>query len=63
MAEPLTLSASLVSAGDQFGQIARRFDLAVAGQAEPETNPVNENIIEAALMAFTRRRTTPGCAN
>ena len=34
-AEPLILSASLVSAGDQFGQIARRFDLAVIGQAEP----------------------------
>jgi nucleotide-binding universal stress UspA family protein len=49
-AEPLTLSASLVSAGDQFGQIARRFDLAVVGQAEPETNPVYENIIEAALF-------------
>ena len=49
-AEPLTLSASLVSAGDQFGQIARRFDLTVVGQAEPETNAVEENIIEAALF-------------
>jgi hypothetical protein len=49
-AEPLTLSASLVSAGDQFGQIARRFDLSVVGQAEPETNAVEENIIEAALF-------------
>jgi hypothetical protein len=49
-AEPLTLSASLVSAGDQFGQIARRFDLAIVGQAEPETNAVNENIVEAALF-------------
>jgi len=49
-AEPLTLSASLVSAGDQFGQIARRFDLAVVGQAEPETNAVEENIVEAALF-------------
>src|SRR5271170_608541 len=28
-AEPLTLSASLAGAGDQFAQIARRFDLAV----------------------------------
>jgi nucleotide-binding universal stress UspA family protein len=49
-AEPLTLSASLVSAGDQFGLIARRFDLAVVGQAEPETNAVEENIVEAALF-------------
>jgi hypothetical protein len=49
-AEPLSLSASLVSAGDQFGLIARRFDLAVVGQAEPETNAVEENIVEAALF-------------
>ena len=48
--ESLTFSASLVSAGDQFGQIARRFDLAVVGQAEPETKTVEENIIEAALF-------------
>ena len=49
-AESPTVSASLVSAGDQFGQIARRFDLAVVGQAEPETKMVEENIIEAALF-------------
>ena len=49
-AELLTVSASLVSAGDQFGQIARRFDLAVVGQAEPETRMVEENIIEAVLF-------------
>ena len=40
----------MVSAGDQFGQIARRFDLAVVGQPEPETNAVEENIIEVALF-------------
>jgi nucleotide-binding universal stress UspA family protein len=49
-AEPLMLSASLASASNQFGQIARRFDMAVVAQAEPETNPVNEDIIEAALF-------------
>jgi hypothetical protein len=49
-AESLMLSASLASASNQFGQIARRFDMAVVAQAEPETNPVNENIIEAALF-------------
>ena len=49
-AESLTVSASLVSAGDQFGQIARCFDLAVVGQAGPETKMLEENIIEAALF-------------
>jgi hypothetical protein len=49
-AELLTLSASLVSAGDQFGRIARRFDLAVVGQAEPKTNAVEGIIVEAALF-------------
>ena len=49
-AKPLTLSASMVSAGHQFGQIARRFDLAVVGQAEPETNSVDGSIVEAALF-------------
>jgi nucleotide-binding universal stress UspA family protein len=47
-AESLTVSTSLVSAGDRFGQIARCFDLAVVGQAEPETKM--ENIIESALF-------------
>ena len=49
-AELLTLSASLVSAGEQFGRIARRFDLAVVGQAEPKTNTVEGVIVEAALF-------------
>jgi hypothetical protein len=49
-AESLTLSASLISAGDQFGQIARCFDLAVVGQAEPETDAVEQTIVEAALF-------------
>jgi nucleotide-binding universal stress UspA family protein len=49
-AEPLTLSASLVSAGDKFGQIARRFDLAVVAQAEPDSNTIEGIIIEAALF-------------
>jgi nucleotide-binding universal stress UspA family protein len=49
-AEPLTLSASLVSAGDKFGQIARRFDLAVVAQAEPDSSTIEGIIIEAALF-------------
>jgi hypothetical protein len=40
----------LVSAGEQFGRIARRFDLAVVGQAEPRTNTVEGIIVEAALF-------------
>jgi nucleotide-binding universal stress UspA family protein len=47
---PLTLSASLVGVGEQFGQIARRFDLAVVGQAEPETDAVDRIIVEAVLF-------------
>ena len=31
-AEPTTLAASFAGAGEQFGQIARRFDLAIVGQ-------------------------------
>ena len=52
----------MVSTGDQFGQIARRFDLAVVGQAEPETNMVDENIVEAATTMAARNRVMPGNA-
>jgi nucleotide-binding universal stress UspA family protein len=49
-AEALTLSAGLVSAGDQFGQITRRFGLAIVGQPEPGANAIEQNIVEAALF-------------
>jgi nucleotide-binding universal stress UspA family protein len=49
-AEPLTLSVSSASAGDQFGRIARRFDLSIVGQAEPETSAIEKTIVEAALF-------------
>ena len=49
-AEPLTPGARFASAGDQFGRIARRFDLSVVGQAESETNAIEEKIVEAALF-------------
>ena len=52
--EQLTLSASLAGAGDQFGRIARRFDLAVVGQAEPETSTVDDIIAEATLFESGR---------
>jgi len=53
-AEPLSLSASFAGAGDQFGRIARRFDLAIVGQAEPETTSVDEIIAETALFESGR---------
>jgi nucleotide-binding universal stress UspA family protein len=40
----------LVSAGEKFGQIARRFDLAVVAQAEPDSSTIEGIIIEAALF-------------
>ena len=49
-AEPLTRSAGLADAGDQFGRIARRFDLAIVGQAKPEPSAVEEKIAEGALF-------------
>jgi nucleotide-binding universal stress UspA family protein len=53
-AEPLTITASLSGAGDQFGRIARRFDLAIVGQAEPETSTLDEIIAESTLFESGR---------
>jgi nucleotide-binding universal stress UspA family protein len=52
--EPLTMSASLAGVAEQFGRIARRFDLSIVGQAEPETSAVEEVIAEAALFESGR---------
>ncbi len=49
-AEPLTPGANFAGAGDQFGRIARHFDLSVVGQAEPETSAIEDKIVEAALF-------------
>ena len=49
-ANSLTLEASVASAGNQFGRIARAFDLAIVGQANPDTSEVEEAIVEAALF-------------
>ena len=49
-AEPLTPGASFDGVGDQFGRIARYFDLSVVEQAEPETSAIEEKIIEATLF-------------
>lgn len=49
-----TLAASLAGASDLFGRIARRFDLSVVGQAEPDKVAPEELIIEAALFESGR---------
>jgi len=53
-AEPLTITASLAGAGQQFGRIARRFDLAVVGQAEPDTGTIEDIIAETTLFESGR---------
>ncbi len=53
-AEPTMLPASFAGAGDQFGLIARRFDLAIVGQTEPEKGAIEELIAESALFEFGR---------
>jgi nucleotide-binding universal stress UspA family protein len=49
-AEPVMLSASLAGVGEQFGRLARRFDLAIVDQAQAETSAIEEVIAEAALF-------------
>ena len=49
-AEPITLAASLAGAGDHFGRLARRFDLAIVGQSAPDSGSVEEIIAEATLF-------------
>src|SRR5262249_56016743 len=53
-AEALALSTSVAGAGEQFSRLARRFDLAVVGQAEPDSNAIEEVISEAALFESGR---------
>jgi nucleotide-binding universal stress UspA family protein len=53
-AESCQLNASIAGAANTFGSMARRFDLAVVGQAEPD-RPVPEDIlIEGALFGSGR---------
>jgi nucleotide-binding universal stress UspA family protein len=53
-ADSLTVSASLAGVGEMFSRIARRFDLSVVGQAEPEKSAIEEIIAEAALFESGR---------
>jgi nucleotide-binding universal stress UspA family protein len=52
--EQAKLAASFAGAGEQFGMIARRFDLVVVGQAEPQRDTVEELIAESALFESGR---------
>jgi nucleotide-binding universal stress UspA family protein len=53
-AEPLTISTSLAGAGEHFSRIARRFDLAVLGQAEPDSSSIDDIIAETTLFESGR---------
>jgi nucleotide-binding universal stress UspA family protein len=53
-AEHRKLTASLAGAGDLFGRLARRFDLAVVGQAEPKHGAAQDLVIEGALFGSGR---------
>src|SRR5262249_30887250 len=53
-AQSRTIPTSLAGAADLFGQIARRFDLSVVSQSEPDMVAPLELIIEAALFESGR---------
>jgi nucleotide-binding universal stress UspA family protein len=53
-AEPLMPSASLSGAADQFARMARRFDLAIVGQAQPEMSTMEQIIGETTLFEAGR---------
>jgi nucleotide-binding universal stress UspA family protein len=53
-AESRMMSASLAGASDLFGRLARRFDVSVLAQAEPDKAAPEELIIEAALFESGR---------
>src|SRR5262249_61175994 len=53
-AETLMTSASLAGAGDQFARLARRFDVAIVGQAQPEISSMEQIIGETTLFESGR---------
>jgi len=53
-AEPVMTSASLAGAGDRFASMARRFDLAIVGQAQPEISSMEQIIGETTLFESGR---------
>ena len=53
-AEKRILRANMSRAADQFGRIARRFDLAIVGQVEPDGSPIQAMISESTLFELGR---------
>jgi len=53
-AEKQILRANMSDAADQFGRIARRFDLAIVGQVEPDGSPVQAMVCESTLFESGR---------
>jgi nucleotide-binding universal stress UspA family protein len=53
-ADTRMLNASLAGASDLFGHLARRFDISVLGQSEPDKASPDELIVEAALFESGR---------
>jgi nucleotide-binding universal stress UspA family protein len=53
-AEARTIDASVATAPGVFAQIARRFDLSVVGQPEPDKPELDRLIVEAALFETGR---------
>src|SRR4029077_9042477 len=52
--ETRMVDASVAGAADLFGRIARRFDIAVVGQARREQGASEEFLIESALVGSGR---------
>jgi nucleotide-binding universal stress UspA family protein len=52
--EPMTLTTSPAGAGEQFARIARLFDLAIVGQALPDTSALDDIIAEMTLFESGR---------
>ena len=53
-ADSMMTSASLSGAGDRFAHMARRFDLAIVGQAQPEISSLEQIIGETTLFESGR---------
>ena len=53
-AESRMLDATLAGATSAFGRVARRFDLSIIGQGEPDKAPPEEFLIEGALFESGR---------
>jgi nucleotide-binding universal stress UspA family protein len=53
-AEPRTLRVGFANATEQFGRIARRYDLAIVGKVEPDVHSVEAMIAEAILFESGR---------